>query len=860
MVILCDANVYRGNGTDVVQPHFEKYSFDLSPFQKYAIEGILQGHHVLITAHTGSGKTLPAEFALEHFTSPDGKKVVYTSPIKALSNQKYAEFTRKYPHISFGLLTGDIKTNPDAQVLIMTTEILMNALFHCGVETQGSGKLDFQLDVQNDLACVIFDEIHYINDMDRGHVWEKTILMLPHHIQMVMLSATIDNPERFATWIETTKPGKQVVLASTHHRVVPLTHYAYITLPESGIHAFKKDKTTEQFVRESTQDLIPLLMPKSQVFMEQNYHKTQKLLKLFQDHDIRTPRKFVLNQLLLFLRDRAMLPAIFFVFSRRMVEVCAQEITVPLLEDDSKVGYTVARECEQILRKLSNYHEYMQMPEYRLVVGLLEKGIGIHHSGMIPILREMVELMIAKGYIKVLFATESFAIGLDCPIKTAVFTSLTKFDGQRERLLYAHEYTQMAGRAGRRGIDTVGYVVHCSNLLQPSPPLTSEYRELLSGKPQQLVSKFSVTYSLVLNLLKVPGTCLSVEECCRFADLSMRRQDIDTVLSQRGALKETKRVERDKTRTMLEATLKTPMEACRVFLGMDQAFRFAVNKKRKALERDMKLMMDQHPTLLSDVKRVMDFDALDREVSALEGEMSHLQAYMMQQMTQVCELMHKEGFLQKGRFAGARDGAPSNFLDLIEEGGNKYRLTWPLGTMAMGLAEVNPLVMAQQLVAWNWFEQMQDVAQIVGVLSCFLDVKVQDKRERPDCQTDGLVQKYAQSLFDAFARFSALEQDAVLGQGSSSLENNLNFDMMDWAMRWARCDDEVECRIFLIDLHGQLGVSAGDFAKAMLKISTIVKELSGIAESHAKLECLKKLSQIDGKILKYVATSQSLYV
>ena len=354
----------------------------------------------------------------------------------------------------------------------------------------------------------------------------------------------------------------------------------------------------------------------------------------------------------------------------------------------------------------------------------------------------------------------------------------------------------------------------------------------------------------------------------------MRRQDIDTVLSQRGALKETKRVERDRTRSMLEATLKTPMEACRVFLGMDQALRFAVNKKRKALERDMKLMVEQHPTLRSDVKRVMDFDALDQEVSALEGEMSHLQAYMMQQMTRVCDMMHKEGFLQeghslssceivqKGHPSGAapspREGAPSNFLDLIEEGDKKYRLTWPLGTMAMGLAEVNPLVMAQQLLAWNWFDQMHDVAQIVGVLSCFVDVRVQDKKERPDCQSDALVQKYAESLMSAFERFHAAEEEASIVLASQF--ETLNFDMMDWAMRWARCEDEIACRIFFIDLHGQLGVSAGDFTKAMLKISTIVKELSGIAEAHAKLECLQKLSQIDDRILKYVATSQSLYV
>jgi antiviral helicase SKI2 len=199
MVKICNAP-YNNNA---IQEHFDKFPFPLSDFQKYAIEAIVTGDHVLVTAHTGSGKTLPAEFALEYFVS-QGKKVVYTSPIKALSNQKFYEFTQKFPHISFGILTGDIKINPEANVLIMTTEILMNTLYAKNRKDVKTNSLTmFEMDFNNELACVIFDEIHYINDLDRGKVWEETIMMLPQHIQMVMLSATLDSPEKFALWCET---------------------------------------------------------------------------------------------------------------------------------------------------------------------------------------------------------------------------------------------------------------------------------------------------------------------------------------------------------------------------------------------------------------------------------------------------------------------------------------------------------------------------------------------------------------------------------------------------------------------------------------------------------------------------------
>jgi superfamily II RNA helicase len=405
----------------------------------------------LVCAKTGSGKTLVGEYQIYHSLSK-GKRVFYTTPIKSLSNQKFYEFTNKYPHISFGLMTGDIKTNPNADVLIMTTEILMNYLFIQNSE-QKSSSLDFQIDIQNELACVVFDEVHYINDAHRGQVWEKTILMLPPHVQMVMLSATIDNPAGFAKWCERggveDDGDKQVWLASTNHRVVPLSHYGFLTTTEA-IFKIVKNKDLEKQIRDKTNTLIPLQTDKG-MFLESGFRDLSIYTEMFHKHGVELKRKHVLNQLALFLRDRDMLPAIVFVFSRKNVELYAKEITIPLLEDDSKVGYIVRRECEQIIRKLPNFKEYMELPEYNQLVDLLEKGIGIHHSGMIPILREIVELMISKKYIKMLFATESFAIGLDCPIRTAVFTSLTKFDGNSDRYLMAHEYTQMAGRAGRRG-------------------------------------------------------------------------------------------------------------------------------------------------------------------------------------------------------------------------------------------------------------------------------------------------------------------------------------------------------------------------------------------------------------------------
>jgi superfamily II RNA helicase len=365
------------------QKYYNKYSYSLHNFQKWSIEAIVEGNHLLVCAPTGSGKTMPGEFAIDYFFSK-GKKTIYTTPIKALSNEKFFHFTNKYPHVSIGLITGDIKTNPDADVLIMTTEILLNLLLREKPVLNNS----FEIDIENELGCIVFDEIHMINDENRGHVWEQCIMLLPKQVQMIGLSATLDNPEKFAVWLETNSNDKLCYLTTQRERNVPLIHYTFITVP-NGINKVIKDKATQEEIKRNINKPFVILDEKGK-FNELSYANTTKILKMFDKHNIRVKRKHVLNQLSEYLVEKEMLPALCYVFSRKQLEICAEELTTNLLEFDSKIPYIIDRECLQIIRKLPNYEEYLYLPEYLNLVKLLRKGVGIHHAGLMPILREMV--------------------------------------------------------------------------------------------------------------------------------------------------------------------------------------------------------------------------------------------------------------------------------------------------------------------------------------------------------------------------------------------------------------------------------------------------------------------------------------
>jgi len=828
MVFLCDKPYTNTENT------FEQFPFPLSDFQKYAIEGIVKGEHVLVTAHTGSGKTLPAEFAIQHFVSM-GKKVIYTSPIKALSNQKFYDFTQKYPAISFGLLTGDIKTNPTADVLIMTTEILMNALFS---NQTVQSELSFQMDIQNDLGCVIFDEVHYINDPDRGQTWEQTILMLPLHIQMVMLSATIDNPVGFAEWIEgrdrdneqsgnenkTVK--KQVYLASTNHRVVPLTHYGYFATTETP-YKIIKDKTIQQQIRDQTNKLIPLKMPNGK-FVDQGLITLSNLTKLFDKHDFRMKRKFVLNTLAAHLKENEMLPAIVFVFSRKAVEQCAKEITTNLLEDDSKVPYIIKNECDQIIRRFPNYREYLELPEYNDLIQLLEKGIGIHHSGMIPVLREIVELMISKKYIKLLFATESFAIGLDCPIKTAVFSALKKYDGMHFRHLLPHEYTQMAGRAGRRGIDTVGHVVHCNNLFDlPSLP---EYNTILCGKPQQLESKFKLSYPLVLNILKHRATSSDNTTCEAFVQKTMLQKELDVAIRVAQSNIDEHVILCDKLLTNL-GNLRTPIEICNEYFMTQQNLSMYSAKKQKEFQRQIQGWKADYPFFIADTEKVNSHKQSQKAVEECQKELDYLENYTSIHIGNLCSLLEETGFLQQGEFTEH-------------------------GIVASYLHEIHPLLGADLIMHTSFMTYSPQY--IASILSIFTDVSIPDDNRRikpPDSLPDFL--KRDVSILQGREEMYAKEE---LERGLYSPYVCFTYDIMDIMIQWCDVTTEQECKYFIQTRLKETEISLGDFTKVVLKIIVIVKELQSVAEFTNNLSFLTSLKAIEPLLLKYVATNQSLYI
>lgn len=831
MVVICDKPYENTKYNE----YFNYFNFELSDFQKYSIEAIVTGNHSLVTAHTGSGKTLPAEFAIRYFKSK-GKKIVYTSPIKALSNQKYYEFTNKYPDISFGIFTGDIKMNPCADVLIMTTEILMNYLYNLNSDIIEKKEDDFELNINEELACVIFDEVHYINDENRGKNWEQTILMLPEHIQMIMLSATIDSPDKFAKWCERESNTKQVYLSSTYKRVVPLTHYGFLITNE-GVFKTIKNKELQEKIKGKTNKFITL-KSKEDNFDTNGYLSLKSTIDLFEKNNLFINRTHCLNKLAFELKEQEMLPAIAFVFSRKNVEVYAKSITTNILEFDSKIPYTIKSECDSIIRKLPNYREYMNLPEYEELVKLLEKGIGIHHSGMIPILREIVEYMISKKNIKLLFATESFAIGLDCPIRTAIFTSLTKFDGEKMRYLLPHEYSQAAGRAGRRGLDTVGHIIHCNNMFPL--PSENEYKDILCGKPQVLVSKFQISFQVILNLIKNGSN--KKEEFVEFVNKSMMKSEIMTDIDREKKNNEKLKEELEKKREYVN-NLRTPLEVCNRYIELtnentDGIFKKISNKLKKEKEREIESIKSENRFLLDNVKEIKLLRDIEDEFNNSLKYLEYCREYISRQIENVCNLLMEKNFI------------------INDE--NKYELT-ELGENASNISEINSLVITEILEKFNYFEEY-DTQEIIGILSIFSDIKIKEELKSSIPNTKNKkIKEIVNEIKESYLEYEKLEYDLSISSGTD-YDNSITNDVIDILQEWCKLEDETQCKYFIAKCLDDKEISIGDFTKGILKISTISKELSKICNKMEKTLCLSKLEEVDTNILKYVATTQSLYI
>jgi superfamily II RNA helicase len=443
--------------------------YELDRFQEEAIDSITQGHSVIVAAPTGAGKTVIAEYAVEKCIEQN-KRIIYTAPIKALSNQKYRDFYKDYGDL-IGIMTGDVVLNPFAPVLIMTTEIFRNTIF------DDITRLD-------DVEYVIFDEIHYINDIERGTVWEESIIFAPQNIKFVCLSATMPNLRQFARWMQSVRDIQIDVVEETE-RPVPLEHKLY--LEGYGIGSLSDLKAVHQFEQSKFWDIGD---------EDEWWHEWEDEENAeFEDEDEPDWEKLTIieTDLIDYIRKKRQLPCLYFCFSRKGCEENAFLYA-------SKRDFLDGERKEKILNlhdDLCQRYKINTDPNIEEFRQLIANGVAYHHAGMLPTLKEVVERLFTSGLLQLLFTTETFAVGINMPACSVVFESLEKFDGQNFRYLKTREYHQMAGRAGRRGIDTVGYVYA---RVSPRFADCDEVERIVEGKLEPIESQFNLSYSSLLNL------------------------------------------------------------------------------------------------------------------------------------------------------------------------------------------------------------------------------------------------------------------------------------------------------------------------------------------------------------------------
>ena len=456
-----------------------EWSFKLDPFQELSISAIERNESVLVSAHTSAGKTVVAEYAIAQCLK-NNQRVIYTSPIKALSNQKYREFNAEFGDV--GLMTGDVTINPTATCLVMTTEILRSMLY------RGS-------EIMREVAWVVFDEVHYMRDKARGVVWEETIILLPDKVRYVFLSATIPNAMQFAEWIAKMH-NQPCHVVYTNFRPTPLQHYFFpagadgihLVVDEKGV--FREENFNKAMASIADKAGDSGIDPMAKRKGKGKDKKTNKGGKKEGPTDIYKIVKMIMM--------KNYNPVIVFSFSKRDCERYALQMSQLAFNDESEKAM-VTKVFNSAIDMLSE--EDKELPQIQHILPLLRRGIGIHHSGLLPILKETIEILFQEGLIKVLFATETFSIGLNMPAKTVVFTSVRKFDGVSERWVTPSEFIQMSGRAGRRGIDERGIVIMMiDEKMEPA-----NAKNIVRGEQDKLNSAFYLGYNMILNLMRVEG-------------------------------------------------------------------------------------------------------------------------------------------------------------------------------------------------------------------------------------------------------------------------------------------------------------------------------------------------------------------
>ena len=810
------------------------YTFPLDVWQKQAIAAIHRGENVLVTAKTGSGKTLVGEYQIA-FSLRQKKRVFYTTPIKSLSNQKYHDLKHLFPHNTVGILTGDIKSNPEADIVVMTTEILRNLLFKQNTATAKLGTAG-QVSLEN-LDAVVFDEVHYINDPDRGHVWEETLIMLPQDIRLILLSATIDSPELFAAWLGEAKQ-RPITLLQTTHRIVPLIHGIYdpaanplpLRALKTGDEAPYQMNVYSDWLRQKEAKTKSADDWKARVRAAQATGNTiagaEGKVKL-------QSFTHTLNECVEQLQRKDLLPALFFVFSRKECERYADQLTGSLIDSSETAS------VKHILK--FHLHKYddtlLHLPQYHQISALLERGIAFHHSGLLPLLKEIVELLFARGLIKVLFCTETFAVGLNMPARTVVFLDLKKpHDGEGFRPLRPDEYIQMAGRAGRRGKDTQGVVMYlpAKKTLEPE-----ELRGIFTGALVPLESRLQFHYDFILKAIHATATsATATATTATTKTTAVWNTVIDAsywATQQRKAKQAADQEIAEHEKQLLEIPITE--EVRKEFekeRGLELSVKSAVNAAKNKAAQELNHWRDRHrgPTWSSAKIQFVKYTTTAQKLAALKEQ--------REAMNYSVEERRVQPVVQALRAWGAFDSADTGVPKLSA-----------FGILATEFNEGNSLLLAKLYES----QILKDATlpEIVAVLGAFVvDRESQEKTVNP--RALGISERVTDTL---------LQIDAW-GQEGYAIDKKYGVispaEYWSLATLWTQIGFEWVQGTEAASLSKKYEIYEGNLMRGLLKLFSLVNEWITAATYKADVDMLLRMKDAQQLMLRDIAQPESLYL
>jgi superfamily II RNA helicase len=800
-------------------------------FQAFAIEAIERGENVLVTAKTGSGKTFVGEYQIAKSLQRGGR-VFYTTPVKSLSNQKFHDLKKLFPEASVGIMTGDIKFCPNAQILVMTTEILRNLLFKQGTMTEKVGATSLlSLD---GLDAVIFDEVHYINDPDRGHVWEETLILLPSHIKLILLSATLSKPHRFAKWLADSKQT-MIWVISTMWRAVPLHHC--VVNQEGKLETIFDPK--EVFHTEVYRNWLAAREGK-QFAADKFKEKVKDARRGGHEGKVDGKVKVIsfehqLNELLNDLSLKSNLPCIVFQFSRKGCEKLARQVKDGFLDGEQIAS--VKHIWDFHLARFK--HSLEKSPQYHTLLELVQRGIAFHHSGLQPFLKEILEILFNKGLIKVLFATETFAVGINMPTKTVIFTALEKYTDGAMRVLKTAEYIQMAGRAGRRGKDEKGIVIY---LPQRQPLETFDVRQMLTGQTQTFCSRINFHYDFVLKVLNKEVRVDQVNEES-VVEKSNPKKGMKQLIegSYWWNLEQEQKADLEKELQGIRSQIATisltreQEDAFRQREDIENRIATCQNAKKKAAQRELERWKEDNsgPAWTFAESRYTKKKDLYEQESCLVEKHSNL----LDDANDIPIVHRRISVLSELGFVNLCDDEP-----VLNQ----------KGLLASEVNEGHPFLLTNLFL--RLIKQKPDLQTLLTILAVFLG-EAKDDNEHNKHIDDLEVSK---EVYDALV---TLGEDAKVGckvEQKNGIDDpkfwDLSTEWVEPVQSWLSGDATIG------SIAQKYEVFEGNVQKAMMKLAGLVEECQALATLTGSVDLLQELEKARELILRDIVIAESLYL